>query len=42
MRENPDLRDEIEVKVREFFVIPVITASEESETEAAPKPSSKK
>ncbi len=42
MRENPDLRDEIEVKVREFFEIPVITASEESETEAAPKPSSKK
>ncbi len=42
LRQNPDLRDEIEVKVREFFEIPVITASGESKTEAAPKPSGKK
>ena len=41
MRENPDLRDEIEVKVREFFEIPVIASSEESAIEAAPKPGKK-
>lgn len=42
LKQNPDLRDEIEVKVREFFEIPVITSSESSKTEAAPKPSGKK
>ncbi|MEG0504552.1 MAG: DNA recombination/repair protein RecA, partial [Raoultibacter sp.] len=42
LKENPDLRDELEAKVRESFEIPVIVSTGESEIEAAPKPPSKK
>ena len=38
LKNNPDLRDEIEGKVRESFGIPTVAPSAESFTEAAPKP----
>ncbi|AJC11970.1 recombinase RecA [Berryella intestinalis] len=38
LRANPELRDEIETKVRVSFDIPVITASEDSASEMKPQP----
>lgn len=38
---NPDLRDEIEVKVRESFNIPIITAGKNGEKKAEPKSKAK-
>ncbi len=38
LRANPDLRDEIETKVRVSFDIPVIVVSEDSTNEMKPQP----
>ncbi len=43
LRENPDLRDELEIKVREAFDIPVISPENaENGSSPAPKPTRKK
>jgi recombination protein RecA len=42
LRENPELRDELETKVREAFGIPVITRSEEEADKVTPVAKPKK
>lgn len=42
LKNSPDLRDEIEVKVREHFEVPVITTSQPGKETAKPKKASKK
>lgn len=42
LKNSPDLRDEIEVKVREYFEVPVITTSQPGKETAKPKKASKK